>query len=302
MTETPARTAPMAFLADLEELWRCIDELFASMAPGDWFQQHGRHWTFADVPYHLGYFDRDVVAYPIECGPDVPTRAQWAARSNTELNAWNERMFVRRPPDQTLMQSLAQMQASREALRRILGQMSETALGRQAWFPLLVGGWIPVHAVLAAARQHTWSQVMELRLRHPVNTQATLAVPRATTTHAALDDLMHFFPLRLNRAQAEQVRFTLSMNFSGPGGGSWTVRIADGACAVSEEHATRADLVLTQSPETFMKTCLELHDPMLAIRSGEIAVQGTDNLHIFSALFPRCGSDRKEAHQQPKIC
>ena len=298
MTETRALTAPMAFLADMEELWRCLDELFASLVPGDWFCRHGQHWTFADVPYHLGYFDRTVIVYPIECGLGIPTAEQWAARSNSELNAWNERMFARRPPDQTLRQSQAQMQASREALRRILGQMPDCDLDRSVWFPLLVGGWVPVRAVLASCRQHTWGQVMELRLRHPLSTQSTLPVPRATTMHAALGDLMSFFPLRLNRVQAEQIRFILSMNFSGPGGGSWTVRVADGACAVSEEHATQADLVLTQSPETFMKTCLELHDPMLAIRSGEITVQGTDSLSIFSALFPRCGSDRKEAFEQ----
>jgi hypothetical protein len=197
-------------------------------------------------------------------------------------------MFALRSPDQTVMQSLEQMQASRAALRHILGQMSDCDLDRPVWFPLLVGGWVPARAVLASCRLHTWRHVMELRLRHPDSTRSTLPVPRATTMHAALGDLMGFFPLRLNRMQAEQIRFTLSMNFSGPGGGSWTVRVADGACAVSEEQAARADLVLTQSPDCFMKTCLELHDPVLALRSGEIAVQGADYLSIFTALFPRC--------------
>jgi hypothetical protein len=288
----------MAFLADLEELWRCLDELFASLRPGDWSCRHGQHWTFADVPYHLSYFDRDVVTYPIERGPDAPTPAQWAARSNSELSAWNEQMFAHRPPDQSLMQSLVQMQTSREALRHILDQMPESDLDRRVWFPLFVGGWVPARAVLAACRLHTWRHVMELRLRHPGITHYPLPAPHTTTMHAALDDLMNFLPLGLDRVQAEQIRFTLSMNFSGPGGGSWTVRVADGACSVSEGPAARADLVLTQSPECFMKSCLELHDPVLALRSGEIAVQGTDNLHVFSVLFPRCGPDRKEAFEQ----
>lgn len=297
MSETRAGTSPMAFLADLEDLWHCLDELFASLAPGDWSYRHGKHWTFADVPYHLGYFDRDVVAYPIERGQDICTAAQWAARSKSELNAWNERMFAHRPLDQTVMRSLAQMQASQAALRFIIGQMPESGLDRPVWLPLLVGGWVPARAVLASCRLHTWRHVMELRLRHPASTKSTLGVPRATTMQAALGDLMSFFPLRLNRVQAEQIRFTLTMNFSGPGGGSWTVRVADGACAVSEGRAARADLVLTQSPDCFIQTCLELHDPMLALRSGEITVQGTDNLRIFSALFPRCGTDRKEAFE-----
>jgi hypothetical protein len=104
--------------------------------------------------------------------------------------------------------------------------------------------------------------------------------------HAALGDLMSFFPLRLNRMQAEQIRFTLTMNFTGSGGGSWTVRVADGACVVSEAHAARADLVLTQSPDCFMKTCLELHDLMAGVQNGEISVQGVEYLDIFARLFP----------------
>ena len=169
MIEIRALTAPMAFLTDLEELWRCLDELFASLTPGDWLQRYGKHWTFADIPYHLGYFDRTVIVHAIECGLNIPTAEQWAARSDSELNAWNERMFARRSLDQTVTQSLAQMQASREALRRMLGQMSATDLARPVWFPLLVGGWVPIRAVLASCRQHTWGQVMELRLRHPVS-------------------------------------------------------------------------------------------------------------------------------------
>jgi hypothetical protein len=86
--------------------------------------------------------------------------------------------------------------------------------------------------------------------------------------------------------QAQQTQFTLTMSFSGPGGGSWTVQVADRACGVSEGHAVWADLVLTQSPECFMKTCPELHDPMSALRTGEIIVQGVDYLLIFTALFP----------------
>jgi DinB superfamily/SCP-2 sterol transfer family len=286
MTETLPATAPMTLLADLEDLWRCLDELFVSLAPDDWSRRHGKHWTFADVPYHLGYFDQDIVAYPIERGPDLPTAEQWAARSNSELNAWNERMFARLPPDQIVAQSLAQMQASRDAIRRVVGRMHDTDLERPVWFPLLVGGWVPAHAVLGGCRFHTWSHFMELRLRHPAIPRRRLPAARASTTHGALGDLMRFFPVMLNRAQAEQTRFTLAMVFSGPGGGTWTVSVADGACTVSEGQPLQADLVLTQSPESFMKTRLELHDPVAAMQTGEIAVQGIEHMGTFAALFP----------------
>jgi hypothetical protein len=286
MTETRAATAPMTLLADLEDLWGCLDQLFASLAPDAWFRQHGKHWIFADVPYHLAYFDHDIVAYPIKRGLDLPAAEQWAARSNSELNAWNEHMFAKRPPYQTVAQSLAQMQASRDAIRRVVGRMHDTDLERPVWFPLLVGGWVPAHAVLGGCRLHTWSHFMELQLRLPAIHRHLLPAARAATTHGALGDLMGFFPVLLNRAQAEQTRFTLAMVFSGPGGGTWIVSVADGTCTVSEGQPVQADLILTQSPESFMKTRLELHDPMAAMQTGEIVVQGIEYLGTLAALFP----------------
>ena len=98
---------------------------------------------------------------------------------------------------------------------------------------------------------------------------------------------MGFFPVLLNRAQADHTRFTLAMIFSGPGGGIWTVRVANGACTVSEGQAVQADLILTQSPETFMKTRLELHDLMVAMQTGAIAVQGIEHMGTFASLFPQ---------------
>ena len=65
--------------------------------------------------------------------------------------------------------------------------------------------------------------------------------------------------------------------------------MANGACTVSEGQAAQADLVVTQSPESFMKTRLELHDPVAAMRSGEIAVQGIEQMRTFAALFPQQG-------------
>ena len=127
---------------------------------------------------------------------------------------------------------------------------------------------------------------MELQLRHPALPQRSLPTARASTTHSALGDLMGFFPVMLNRTQAAQTRFTLAMVFSGPSGGTWTVSVADGACTVSEGQPIQADLVLTQSPECFMKTRFELHDPVVAMQSGEIAVQGIEQMSTFAALFP----------------
>jgi hypothetical protein len=281
-----AATTPASLLADLEDLWQNLDAIFVSLGPSDWSCQHGPHWTFADVPYHLAYFDREIVAHPLAQGPDLPTAEQWAARSIPELNAWNARRFAERPATQTVEQSLEQMRASRNAIQGVAGAMHATDLERPTWFPLLIGGWLPARAVLEGCRFHSWSHFMELRLRHPEGTRRSTPELREATIHEALGDAMSFFPLALNRAQAATAQFTLVMEFNGPGGGAWAIRVADGACTVAEEWPVRSDLVITQSSETFMKTRIGMLDSMAAMQSGEIEVQNIENMGMFATLFP----------------
>jgi hypothetical protein len=286
MMQAIAATTPVSLLSDLGDLWQSLDAIFVSLEPSDWFRQHGPHWTFADVPYHLAYFDREIVARPLEQGPDLPTAEQWAARASPELNAWNARRFAERPATQTVEQSLEQMRASRTAIQGVVDAMYDTDLDRPTWFPLLVGGWLPARAVLAGCRFHTWSHFMELRLRRPEGTRRSTPELRKATIHGALGDAMSFFPLALNRAQVATAQFSLVMEFTGPGGGAWTIRVADGACTVAEGWPARSDLVITQSAETFMKTRIGMLDPMMAIQSGEIKIQNIEHMGTFALLFP----------------
>ena len=281
-----AATTPASLLADLDDLWQNLDAIFVSLGPSDWPRQHGPHWTFADVPYHLAYFDQEIVARPLEQGPDLPTAEQWAARASPEVNAWNARRFAERPATQTVDQSLEQMRASRTAIQGVVGAMHDTDLARPTWFPLLVGGWLPARTVLEGCRFHTWSHFMELRLRHPESTRRSTPGLREATIHRALGDAMSFFPLALNRAQAATAQFNLVMEFTGPGEGAWTIGVADGACTVAEGWPARFDLVITQSSETFMKARIGMLDPMVAIQSGEIKVQNIENMGTFAMLFP----------------
>jgi putative sterol carrier protein len=197
-----------ALMTDLEGLWQRFDQLFDSLGPGDWSRKHGKHWTFADVPYHLAYFDREMIATPIERGRNVPAEEQRPMRTVAEMNAWNEARFAQRPANQTPQQSLEQMQASRQAIRRAVAQLSDA-----------------------------------------------------------------------------EVNFTGVMDITGPGGAAWAIQVAHGTCCVSEERPAHADLVMTQSPETFVKTLAEMHNPMIAMLTGKIKVRGFRNLGTFGKLF-----------------
>ncbi len=56
-------------LAQIEEMWAHQDTLFANLnETNGWGQQHGADWTFADVPYHLAYCNRDVVLRGLQLG------------------------------------------------------------------------------------------------------------------------------------------------------------------------------------------------------------------------------------------
>jgi putative sterol carrier protein len=76
------------------------------------------------------------------------------------------------------------------------------------------------------------------------------------------------------------------MAFTDPGVGAWTVRVADGAATVSEGETTEADLVITQSTDSFEKTRQGIQDPAEAMQSGQVQVSDFDNLAIFGQLFP----------------
>ena len=125
-----------ALLADLEGLWQRLDELVGTLGPDDWSGKHGQHWTFTDVPFHLAYFDLDVIATAIRRGLNVPSSEQ-VMRTEAEQDAWNEIKFTQRPADTTPQQCLEQMWASRQAIRNVVAGLSEADLDRPVFIPLV---------------------------------------------------------------------------------------------------------------------------------------------------------------------
>jgi hypothetical protein len=93
-TTTIAQPSLATLMAQLEEIWRHIDTLLDPLTPADWQRQHGKDWIFADLPYQLGYYDRDTVANPILKGTNLPADEQKLMRTMGELDAWNARKFA----------------------------------------------------------------------------------------------------------------------------------------------------------------------------------------------------------------
>jgi len=276
-----APTTRGALLADLEGLWRRFDELVGTLGPGDWSGKHGQHWTFSDVPYHLAYFDLDVIATAIRRGLNVPVGEQ-ILRTETEQDAWNEIRFTRRPAGTTPQQCLEQMRAARQAVRDAVANLSVADLERSVFIPLVGLGWVSVRVALETCYSHTWNHFMQLRFWMKSNA----STPSPAQTHCALSYFMASYARNMDRQQAAQTRLTTVMEFTGPGGGAWTLRVADGNCWISGGRAARADLVIVQSPETFVRTRTGIEHPTLALWTGKIKVRGWDKLGAFEKVFP----------------
>jgi hypothetical protein len=105
-------------------------------------------------------------------------------------------------------------------------------------------------------------------------------------TQRALSYFLASFARNMNREQATQTPLTAVMEFSGLDGGVWTLHVAGGSCQIIEGAVACADLVIVQSPETFVKTRTGIEHPRLALETGKIQVQGLRNLATFEKLFP----------------
>lgn len=276
-----APTTRTALLADLEGLWQRFDELVVTLGPDDWSGKHGQHWTFADVPYHLAYFDLEVVATAIKHGLNVPASEQFM-RTEGEQDAWNEIKFTQRPVEIAPQHCLEQMRDSRQAIRDAVAGLSEADLERPVFIPLVGLGWVSVRVALETCYSHTWNHFMQLRFWMKSDTPK----PSSVQTKRALSYFMAAFAQQVDRQQAAQTRLTTVLEFSGPGGGAWTLQVAGGTCRASKGRSANADLVIIQSPETFVKTRTGIQNPILALLTGAIRVFGWQNLRTFDKLFP----------------
>jgi hypothetical protein len=272
-----------ALRAQVEEMWRLQDVLFNDItAAGAWERKHGPHWTFADVPYHLAYTNRDIVLRPIQLGEGLPAEERLDFSTPGVLDAWNARKFAERPADQTPGESLFQLRTSREELRRYLVTLTDEDLDTPAWMPFPQPGFQTVQAPLSFLLGHDWSEFMQLR----IHMGRSVPTPPADVTNLYLGSMFGALPLMLDRDAVDGQTFTAVFAFTDPGVSPLSVCVADGTAVVAPGSTPHADLVLTQSAETWEKTFRGIVPTPEALRSGEVQVNDFQALETFGALFP----------------
>jgi hypothetical protein len=275
---TQSRTQINDYMAHIEETWRHLNTLFDDLAATDgWGQKHGPDWTFADVPYHLAYCNQEILIRSLKAGADE----QELLSDVAALNAWNARKFAERPDGQTAAQSVALWRETCEEIHQLAAGMTDADLEKPFWM-ILYAGWNTVREGFEFTRSHELGEFMQLR-SHMGREEP---VPSAGVTQAYLQRMMGYFPMFFNKAAAGDRHFTAVMAFTDPGVSGYTLEVSDGTPNMRLGEAPVADLVMTQSAESFMKTLTGMHDPAEAIASGEIQVNSFESLAEFGKLFP----------------
>jgi hypothetical protein len=187
----------LGMLAGIENVWDCFDQMMGELKTAeDWAKPHGKDWTMADVPFHMMYTERDLVAGPIQRGRNVPATEQRVQRTLRELNDWNEAKFAARPVGQTPAESWSQWRDVREAVRQTLRSLDDSQLmSDQVWFPLTGCGWVPAMVAVTFGLGHGWGEFVAMRYHLGRSTPE----PAPETTHAAVGILLSFRPMFVDR-------------------------------------------------------------------------------------------------------
>ena len=93
-------------------------------------------------------------------------------------------------------------------------------------------------------------------------------------------ELFASLPERFRSERAGDLRAIYGFELEGEGGGSWTVRVADGALAVEDGSATDADVTVRAQAADWMSIVEGRMDPQLAYLTKRLRVSGNLQLAL----------------------
>jgi hypothetical protein len=267
--------------SDLEQTWSVWDRLIEAVPAERWTRKYGPDWTYQDVPYHVAYFDRVMVADPIEFGTAL--RDRFECLTMRQLNDWNRAELAKRRPGQTPQESIAEMLRQRERIRALIATLTDADLEKPAFSHFFGVGFSTVGSALAGARQHAFSEGWELAQRLG---RRDITMPQPVF-HSGVAAYVSLMSSMVDRDAARRIgRFAIVMDMPGYAGGEWTIRVAGGGATVTEGPEATADLVMTMSTDTFMTMFKKLRNPALLMLTGKIRVRGFSKMGTFGKLFP----------------
>ena len=266
-------TDQTSILADLETLWGALDSFYQNFSSKDWSRKHGKDWTFADMPYHLAYFNQTVID---GIKNDQGGRAKLTLQ---ELNTWNNARFAQRLASQIGAQGLAYLHTTQAALKE--AAMSHS-LETPVFLPLIiVGGWRTLAFALEYLLDHAWIHFTESHLRF---TRRLPELP-APLVHRILHFTMQAAAGALQPEDLAGVELVTSLRLIGEGGGVWSFTMHAGKCQV-EAGPTQADAEITSDIATYLKTSIHsMQSPLLALLLGKTRIKGLSKAQQFQKIF-----------------
>jgi DNA-binding HxlR family transcriptional regulator len=119
-------------------------------------------------------------------------------------------------------------------------------------------------------------------------------------TETSAQSILESLPFLLREERARGDRVTFEIRLSGPGGGVWTVRIANGHCTVLRGFAELADVRYTAEARTWCAVALGFLDGRDAHKRGLLTKDGGREAldHYFHQIprpNPNAPSSRKES-------
>jgi hypothetical protein len=183
------------------------------------------------------------------------------------------------------------MHNSRDYVRQVTANLTDTDLTKPAWFPLLnMRGFRPAQVALAFCVGHTWQHLEEARVRY--GHAGTMV--GAELTHAMLNGIIPGIPLYLiipatalffDASRAKALDFSFALNITGLGGGIWAFYASEEGWQVEQVESADTDLVLSQDLDTYIKMRYFISDMATMLEAGEIEVSDDQALSVYNQLF-----------------
>ncbi len=94
-------------------------------------------------------------------------------------------------------------------------------------------------------------------------------------------------PDRFNAAAASGVNATYQFDLTGDGGGTWNVKVGDGACEVNEGAADSANITITMAASDYLDMITGKLNPQMAFMGGKLKIKGDMSLALkMQQIFP----------------
>jgi putative sterol carrier protein len=101
-----------------------------------------------------------------------------------------------------------------------------------------------------------------------------------------IQEVMQGMPQAFQAARAGEVQAAVQFNLSGEGGGTWTVKIAQGKCEVADGPAEAPTATVTAAAADYLALARGELNPMAAFMGGKLRITGDMGLMMkFQSWF-----------------